>query len=453
MKKQVIIGVLVLCCASPAGAAIVTSFSQSALYFRLLSRNASTDLDAAYYNPAGLTHLKDGFHIALHNQTVIVERTVVNDFALLNNPRYLGKVFGPFLPNFYAIYKKGPLALSFGCGFNAGGVSADYERGLPSFETGIASLPALLTLTGLPTTAYSADIDFKGLSAFPGFQANFSYAFNTMVSAAAGLRYIYAVNTFEGHIENIQINPVFPALGWSGQMRSAPSAFEDLHAVTGDAAFLGLAAATSDKTVDAKQTGSGFTPILSLHLRPVEALNISAKYEFKTKLELTNTTTIDDTGMFPDGVKRRNDIPAILSLGAEYALIPRLRASVSFNYTFDKDANWESREKLVDSNSWEFGTGVEYDVTKSIALSAGYLRMKYGLGADYQQDSTFLLSNHCFGVGGRIRLREKLDIDIGGMLMNYQDFSKTISYGLLGSSLEKYELTTFGFSIGLGYHF
>jgi hypothetical protein len=174
MKKQVIIGVLVLCCASPAGAAIVTSFSQSALYFRLLSRNASTDLDAAYYNPAGLTHLKDGFHIALHNQTVIVERTVVNDFALLNNPRYLGKVFGPFLPNFYAIYKKGPLALSFGCGFNAGGVSADYERGLPSFETGIASLPALLTLTGLPTTAYSADIDFKGLSAFPGFQANFS---------------------------------------------------------------------------------------------------------------------------------------------------------------------------------------------------------------------------------------------------------------------------------------
>jgi long-subunit fatty acid transport protein len=362
-------------------------------------------------------------------------------------------MFGPFLPNFYAVYKKGGLALSFGCGFNAGGVSADYERGLPSFETGIASLPSFLSLMGLPTTAYSADIVFKGLSAFPGFQANLSYAFNKMVSAAVGLRYIYALNTYEGDIANIQINPIFPALGWTGQMRSAPSAFDDLYTVTGDATFLGLAAATSNMAVDAKQTGSGLTPILSLHVRPVEALNISAKYEFKTKLELTNTTTADDTGMFPDGGKMRNDIPAILSLGVEYALITRLRASISFNYTFDKDANWEGREKLVDSNTWDFGVGVEYDVTKSIAVSAGYLRMKFGLSADYQQDSTFMLSNHCFGVGGRIRSGEKLDIDIGGFLMNSQDFSKPISYGLLGSSLEKYDMAALGFSIGLGYHF
>jgi len=453
MKKQLLIGVLLLCGASAASGAIVTSFSQSALYFRLLSRNASTDLDAAYYNPAGLTHLKDGFHIALHNQTIIVERTVVNDFALLNNPKYLGKVFGPFLPNFYAVYKKRGLALSFGCGFNAGGVSADYERGLPSFEAGIASLPSSLTLMGLPTTAYSSDIVFKGRSAFPGFQAGISYAFNKMVSAAVGLRCIYALNTYEGHVENIQINPIFPVLGWSGQMRSAPLAFGDLYTLTGDTTFLGLAAATSNMAVDAKQTGSGFTPILSLHVRPVEAVNISAKYEFKTKLELTNTTAKDDTGMFPDGAKMRNDIPAILSLGVEYALIPRLRTSVSFNYTFDKDADWEGREKLVESNTWDFGVGVEYDVTKSVALSAGYLRMKFGLSADYQQDSTFMLSNHCFGAGGRVRLREKLDIDIGGFLMNSQDFSKMISYGLFGSYLEKYGTTTFGLSLGLGWHF
>jgi long-subunit fatty acid transport protein len=236
-------------------------------------------------------------------------------------------------------------------------------------------------------------------------------------------------------------------------MRSAPSAFEDLYIATGDTTFLGLAAATSDVAVDAKQTGSGFTPILSLHLRPVRALNVSAKYEFKTKLELTNKTTEDDTGMFPDGVKTRNDIPAILSLGVEYALIPRLRACLSFNYTFDKDANWEGREELVESNTWDFGAGVEYDVTKSMTLSVGYLRMKFGLSADYQQDSTFMLSNHCFGVGGRIRWSEKLDVDIGGFLMNSQDFSKTVSYGPLGSYLEKYESTTFGFSLGLGYHF
>jgi long-chain fatty acid transport protein len=205
--------------------------------------------------------------------------------------------------------------------------------------------------------------------------------------------------------------------------------------------------------VDAEQTGSGFTPILSLHLRPVEGLNISAKYEFNTKLELTNKTTKDDTGMFPDGVKTRSDIPAILSFGVEYALMPQLRASVSFNYTFDINANWDGREKFVDSNSYDLGIGIEYDVTKSISVSAGYLRTKYGLSADYQEDSSFELSSHAFGVGGRLRVGEKLDIDIGGFLVSYQDFTKTIVYPSIDSFPEKYQQTTSGISIGLGYHF
>jgi long-chain fatty acid transport protein len=453
MKKHLIIGVLVLCCASMASAAIVTNFNQSALYLRLLSRNASTDLDAVYYNPAGLAYLKDGFHIALHNQTIMQEKTVINNFILLKNSKYtgdyskyIGKVNVPFYPNFYAVYKKGALALSFGFGPNAGGGSAKYDRGLPSFETQIASIPALLSGMGLLTTKYSADIVFNGSSIFFGFQANASYAFSEMVSGAVGFRYIYAVNTYEGHIKDIMINPVHPLINPTGQMVSAPTFFTTI----GQPAY---AVATGNKAVDAEQTGSGFTPILSLHLRPVEGLNISAKYEFNTKLELTNKTTNDDTGMFPDGVKTRSDIPAILSFGVEYALMPQLRASVSFNYTFDKNANWDGREKFVDSNSYDLGIGIEYDVTKSIAVSAGYLRTKYGLSADYQEDSSFELSSHAFGLGGRLRLGEKLDIDLGGFLVNYQDFTKTITYPSIPAFPEKYQQTTSGFSIGLGYHF
>jgi long-chain fatty acid transport protein len=453
MKKHLIIGVLVLCCASMASAAIVTNFNQSALYLRLLSRNASTDIDAVYYNPAGLTQLKDGFHIALHNQTITQEKTVINNFILLKNSKYMGdysKYIGevnvPFFPNFYAVYKKGALALSFGFGPNAGGGSAKYERGLPSFETQIASIPALLTSMGLTTTKYSADIVFNGSSIFFGFQANVSYAFSDMVSGAVGFRYIYAVNTYEGHIQDILINPLHPLINPTGQMLPAPTIFTAI----GQPAY---AAMTGNKTVDAEQTGSGFTPILSLHLRPVEGLNISAKYEFNTKLELTNKTTKDDTGMFPDGVKTRSDIPAILSFGVEYALMPQLRASVSFNYTFDINANWDGREKFVDSNSYDLGIGIEYDVTKSISVSAGYLRTKYGLSADYQEDSSFELSSHAFGVGGRLRVGEKLDIDIGGFLVSYQDFTKTIVYPSIDSFPEKYQQTTSGISIGLGYHF
>jgi len=457
MKKHLIIGVLVLCCASMASAAIVTNFNQSAQYLRLLSRNASTDLDAVYYNPAGLTQLKDGFHIALYNQTITQEKTVVNNFIFLNNSKYIGEVNVPFYPNFYAVYKKGALALSFGFGPNAGGGSAEYGTGLPSFETQIASIPALLS-SGMPTTKYSANIYFKGESIYYGFQANISYAFNDMFSAAVGFRYIYAANTYEGHIKSIQINPTYPALGWTGQMLAAPTVFNTLAALyppghPNNLYYLSLAVSTGDKAVDAEQTGSGFTPILSLHLRPVAGLNISARYEFNTKLELTNKTTKDDTGMFPNGVKIRSDIPAILSFGVEYALMPQLRASVSFNYTFDKNANWDGREKFVDSNSYDLAFSLEYDVTKSISVSAGYLRTKYGLSADYQEDSSFELSSNAFGLGGRLRLGEKLDIDLGGFLVSYQDFTKTITYTSIGAFPEKYQQTTTGISIGLGYHF
>jgi long-chain fatty acid transport protein len=447
VKKNLVLGVLVLCCVSMASAGILTNANQSALYFRLLSRNASTDIDAVYYNPAGLLWLNDGWHLGLYNQTIFKDRTVVNDLTVLNDSEYLGKVRIPFFPNVYAIYKKGRLALSFGFGPNAGGGKAEYSRGLPSFESQISMLPAKLSLMGLPTTKYSTDIAFDGSSVYLGFQLNASYAINDMFAGAFGIRYISATNTYEGHLRDIRINPYMPALGLTGQLVPAPQVFTAI----GQPAY---AAMTSDKVVDVEQTGSAFTPILSLHVHPAERLNISAKYEFKTGLELTNKTTQDDTGRYIDGAISHSDIPAILSFGVEYGLMPELRVSVSFNYSFDKDANWDGRENLVDSNTYDLGFGIEYDVTRSVAVSAGYLRTKYGLNANYNLDTDFENSSNAFGVGARIRLGQKLDLDLGGFLVNYQDASKTINYGApFGSYPETYKQTTSGFSFGLGYHF
>ncbi len=457
MKKQFMIGVLVLCCVSMASAAIVTNFNQSAQYLRLLSRNASTDLDAVYFNPAGLTQLKDGFHLALYNQTIKQEKTVVNQFIFLNDSKYVGKVDVPFFPNFYAVYKKGPLVLSFGFGPNAGGGTAEYDRGLPSFETQIASIPALLTNGGLPTTNYAANIYFKGSSIYFGFQVNASYAFTDFFSAAYGFRYIYASNKYEGSIKAIQINPVNPLLGWTGQMISAPTVFSTLAGLyppghPNNLYYLSLAASTGDKAVDAKQTGTALTHIASLNVRPIEGLIISARYEFNTNLSVKNKTAKDDTGMFPDGAVEHVDIPGIFAFGVEYALMPQLRASFSYNLTFDKSAYWQGREKFVDTNSYDLAFSLEYDLTQAITVSAGYLRTKYGLSPNYQEDSSFELSSHAFGGGGRIRLGEKLDIDFGVFTVNYQDFTKTIATLPLAPT-ETYKQTTTGFSIGLGYHF
>lgn len=448
MKKILTFAVLLLFCMPMVFAAIITNTNQSAMYLRMLSRNASMDIDAVYYNPAGLTQLENGFHVAVYNQYITQEKTVINGYPFLNQDTYVGEVNVPFFPNFYAVYKKDKLALSFGFGPNGGGGTADFNDGLPSFEIPFTGLPMLLTSMGLPTSAYSADLTFSGSSIFYGFQVNGSYAINDMVAVAAGVRYISAVNTYEGSINNVMINPGHPLLNPTGAMLPAVDFFN----MIGQPAY---AAMVSNKTVDVKQTGTGITPLLSLNIRPNDSLNIGIKYEMNTKLELVNETTVDDVGIFPDGEKTRNDIPAILSFGLEYALMPEFRTSISANYFFDKNADWDGAEEFVDSNSYDIALGLEYDLTDAILLSAGYLRSQLGLSEEYQSDFSHELTSDTFGFGGRLSVGENFNLDLGGIITSYKEAERTYTdpNPLIGSYLEKYQRTTWALTAGLGFHF
>jgi long-chain fatty acid transport protein len=445
MKKHLAcLVVLVLFGASSALASIVTNPNQSALYFRLLSRNASTDIDAVYYNPAGLTKLADGFHFGLHNQTIFQEKTVINEFPFLNDDTYVGKVNVPIFPSAFIVYKQGPLALSFGFGPNSGGGSAEFSHGLPSFEIPFSLVPIAVSTLGIPTTAYSLDMSFKGTSVFYGFQVNASFAFSDMISAAAGVRYISAQNTYEGYIRNVRIDPFFPLLGFVGQMVPAEQFFNAVGQP-------GLAALAADKEVNVKQAGSSFTPILSLNVTPMETLNFSVKYEFNTNLELENQTTQDDTGLYPDGAKERNDIPAILSLGLQYEVLPKFRAHLSYNLYFDKNADWGGRQDLVDSNTFDLALGLEYELASAVSLSAGVLRTQFALSEQYQTDFSHEISNTSLGFGARLRMIPKLDVDLGILYILYGTAQRTYT-GITGPYTESYKRSTFGFAIGFGYH-
>ncbi len=209
---------------------IMTNTNQSASFIRLPARGATFDLDAVYYNPAGLAFLQNGFHISLNNQYVTQMRTIESDFGNMNRQKFEGGVTAPIFPSVYAIYKMDRLAFSFGFNPIGGGGSASFDDGLPSFEMQPSTIPGSLAAAGIPTTAYSMDVSFQAQSIMYGFQANATYKINEMISIAAGLRYIMVNNTYEGYLRDIRINPTFPAAGYTGDMVVATTFFTDMSA-------------------------------------------------------------------------------------------------------------------------------------------------------------------------------------------------------------------------------
>ncbi|HAH58438.1 MAG TPA: hypothetical protein DCL86_09840, partial [Bacteroidales bacterium] len=61
--------------------------------------------DGVYYNPAGLTWLKQGFHISVNNQYIVQNRNIKTTFPNLNRSEFEGGVVAPFFPSVYAVYK------------------------------------------------------------------------------------------------------------------------------------------------------------------------------------------------------------------------------------------------------------------------------------------------------------------------------------------------------------
>ena len=58
--------------------AISTIHNHSAAFARIMTRNASTEADAAVYNPAGTAFAKAGLQISLHNQHYLKYDTLVS---------------------------------------------------------------------------------------------------------------------------------------------------------------------------------------------------------------------------------------------------------------------------------------------------------------------------------------------------------------------------------------
>ncbi len=184
---------------------IVTNTNQSSAWVRLLVRDATTEIDAVYFNPAGLTKLNDGFHFSISNQYITQGKEVLNNYSFLNDGLYKGEVKIPIFPDVYAAYKTGNVVFSLGFNPIGGGGGAKFDSGLPSFEMGISDLVPGLQAAGQPVTAYSINSFLEGTSTFLGLQAGVSIALSDEFSFFVGGRYINAANTYNGYLKDVTI--------------------------------------------------------------------------------------------------------------------------------------------------------------------------------------------------------------------------------------------------------
>lgn len=488
MKKLLFLITAATITGSVMAGGLVTNTNHSAYMTRIMSRHASTGVDAVYFNPAGLTALDNGFHFSLNNQVIGQTKTITNDYYFLtkNPTEYVGTVSAPIFPAVYAVYKRDKLAFSAGFNPVGGGGGAEYATGLPSFEMGISELVPVLgyMLTpldqgvsdaGYPdpffrnVTGYNADIYFKGSSVYFGYQANISYELSDVISVAVGGRYVTAKNTYQGYISGVTITASPSAYtGLASPYTGTPGDYLRDIALTAvgasSATMLNGSAvlldAVTNVEADVIEKGTGFTPIVSVNITPGKMFNVAVKYEFKTKLNLATTVNDgkDAGGMFVDGATKVADMPAMLSMGVGIRPMSKLYLVAGMGYYFDKNNDYDGSAdvdiNMIDKNFFEYSVGIEYALSKMIRVSTGYSGTQTGVNDNYQNDMRYSLNTSTIGGGFGIAVSPKVDINIGGMYTMYKDGGKTIAPVLPVPDInETYDTSTWVIGFGADFHF
>ena len=452
MKKNIFLTAMALLVSSATFAGgLLTNTNQNVAFLRNPARDAVIAIDGVYSNPAGVAFLPKGFHLSLNWQAAWQKREMISSapfygFNQNNNGitengltynKYVGTASAPVIPSFQAAYvinDKWSVSAQFAIG--GGGGKCEFDNGLPMFEQLVGGQMGS-TIAGAVPYSYGFNQNLIGEQYFYGIQVGATYKIGKHVSVFAGARGIIAKSGYEGAISNITVNGNGASV-YATQMNQAIAAAQQF-AAAGDlanaqyyqtlATKAGTAAAMmSDYNLDCQQSGLGITPILGVDVN-LGKLNLAAKYEFRTKIELenesSNTANVDALmPAYADGAKVRSDIPALLTLGAQYSVMDNFRLMGGFHYYFDKDAKGSATN--VAHNTWEVTFGTEYDVNKWLTLSCGGQRTKYNFGSD-MQDTNFNISSYGLCLGAKAQLCKVLAMNIGYMHSFYG--SKEIERG------------------------
>ena len=441
MKKSLTLVLLMALCSVAAHAGgLMTNTNYHIAFDRMFARGATTEIDATFSNPAGLAWGHEGWQMSLNFQKPWQYRNIK-----LGDTKYEGKASAPIVPALFASYKKDRLAVSTMIGIVGSGGFVEYKEGVPMFNV---LLQSMLAANGITPNQYTLNSEMKGKQYIYGGQVNFTYKVLDCLSAAVGIRANYYDGYYRGHV------------------------------IAGDHPQLGEVAKL---LLDVDQKGWGFTPLVSLafHQGP---LTLSARYEFRTKVNPKNETNVLDAGLgtatmaammaadpqgaqaklqalqsqlgtytapYQDGARTRYDMPALLSVAAGYEFTPKLRAALEYHFFDDKNAKMANdRQKELTHGTHEILAGVEYDINDKFTVSCGGQRTDYGLSDGYQQNTSFACDSYSVGLGGAWNINEKVRLNASYFCSIYSDYEKQAAYGT-----ETYSRTNHVIGVGIDYKF
>ncbi len=335
--------------------------NNSAEYVRLLNRNGATDsADGAIYNPAGLTFLQDGIYANLSNQFIFKTFSMETDTDKFEStePSYL-------VPNLFAVWSQGSLAIYATAGPVGGG-------GTVKYEDGIAFSPLI----------NSAEMT----SMFIGFTLGGSYAINDMISVALGGRLVKASKEIKADTAIGSGEVALDATGYTG--------------------IIGLNVRPM--------------PALNIGLR----YEIITKLEWDNSISGPAGPTFGAMAGYEDGKTSKSDLPPVLGCGITYKVTPDLTVGVDYQYYFLKsitieDVNGNDENKY--DNGWETGLSLAYNVMPALQVSAGYKYTKMGSNEETVNDFAINLDSNGFGFGVGYSIMPNFIVNVGFSYVIYKD--------------------------------
>lgn len=422
------------CTASYAQFGLGSTNNATAVALRDPARQASTEVDAAVYNPAGTAFLQEGFHISLNgmyaNQPLFSYEKNGEKAVNIHDERILN-----IAPTAQLAWKKGRFSLSASFAdegymgkWTCNNGSIPYDAFLQELiqsnylksefnrlNTSLALTNALLAAAG-----YNKELDVEIEDQFRLATTDFAH---TMHNWTTRLGTTFAVNEhfavslgakFNYLSRQVSIQPQLQIYRpSSSQYWEASKYFESKSNLLEEGselaeAYKGVAedcTSLSTDPVATNHSAMGIAPIIGLDYR-LGKVNMGAKYEFQTIIEANEWVDFK--------------LPSNLSLGLDWAILDNLNVAFGGTVYFRTNDNYGNCGDIKPKDiSGQASLSISYSPLKQLLLSVGQTYETYS-GYWYMINNEDIelpgLYRHTTSLGCAYSITDKLQLNFGGSI-------------------------------------